>query len=72
LPAFRSSVRRRHARHASLPDFTELVEQNGPAVVNISTTQKVRRPVMLCRQGLEMPDLPEGTPWEESVPPLLR
>lgn len=27
-----------------LPDFTKLVESNSPAVVNISTTQKVRHP----------------------------
>lgn len=42
-----------------LPDFTKLVEKHGPAVVNISTTQKVkqRRP-----QGLrQMPEqIPEG------------
>ena len=31
-----------HAR--SLPDFTELVEKNGAAVVNISTTQKMKHP----------------------------
>ncbi len=29
------------ARAAELPDFTKLVEQNSPAVVNISTTQKI-------------------------------
>ena len=28
---------------ASLPDFTKLVERSGPAVVNISTTRKVKR-----------------------------
>lgn len=30
------------AQNRSLPDFTELVEKQGPAVVNISTTQLVR------------------------------
>lgn len=34
-PAFAASV-------AGLPDFTELVERSGPAVVNIRTTEKVK------------------------------
>jgi serine protease Do len=29
--------------YADLPDFTQLVEKNAPAVVNISTTQKVQK-----------------------------
>jgi serine protease Do len=29
-------------QNRGLPDFTELVEKQGPAVVNISTTQSVR------------------------------
>ncbi len=33
------------AAAAQLPDFTELVEKQGPAVVNISTTQSVRNPL---------------------------
>lgn len=41
---------------AQLPDFTELVEDAGPAVVNISTTQK-----QSSRYGRGM-DLPEGVP----------
>ena len=41
---------------AQLPDFTELVEDAGPAVVNISTTQK-----QTSRYGRGM-DLPEGVP----------
>ena len=41
-----------------LPDFTDLVEKQGPAVVNISTTQIVRN-----AQGL--PNLPEGDPFRE-------
>ena len=32
---------------AQLPDFTDLVEKQGPAVVNISTTQTVRNPLGL-------------------------
>jgi len=41
----------------ALPDFTPLVESNAPAVVNISTTQLVRRP---AGPGAEMPQAPEG------------
>jgi serine protease Do len=40
-----------------LPDFTELVEKQGPAVVNISTTQ--------IRQAQGMPGIPEGDPFFE-------
>ncbi len=43
----------------NLPDFTELVEKQGAAVVNVSTTQLVRTPQML--QG--MPNLPEDDPF---------
>jgi serine protease Do len=49
-----------------LPDFTALVEQNAPAVVNISTTQKRKasgRPHL--PKGLEIPELPEGSPFNE-------
>ncbi|HZW24173.1 MAG TPA: DegQ family serine endoprotease [Gallionella sp.] len=41
-----------------LPDFTDLVERQGPAVVNISTTQIVR-----SVQGF--PGIPEGDPFFE-------
>ena len=47
---------------AQLPDFTELVKQNGAAVVNVSTTQKKSE----LEQGL--PDgmqIPEGTPFDD-------
>ena len=41
--------------HAELPDFTELVEEAGPAVVNISTSQKA--------QGrIGSMDIPQGVP----------
>jgi serine protease Do len=46
----------------ALPDFTELVKRNGPAVVNISTTQTVSRPTL---PEMEIPDLPEGHPFGE-------
>jgi serine protease Do len=44
---------------AQLPDFTDLAEKQGPAVVNISTTQLVRR------EGSPhaMPNLPENDPF---------
>lgn len=42
---------------AGLPDFTALVEKQGPAVVNISTTQHI------VEQGF--PNLPEGDPFFE-------
>ncbi|MDH5571830.1 MAG: DegQ family serine endoprotease [Gammaproteobacteria bacterium] len=47
---------------AELPDFTELVKQNSPAVVNISTTQKIKHPRGLPH-GFKMPDLPEDSPF---------
>ncbi|MCY1350291.1 Periplasmic serine endoprotease DegP [compost metagenome] len=59
--------------NAQLPDFTPLVEQAAPAVVNISTRQKVPERVA----GAQMPDL-EGLPpifrefFERSMPPGQR
>lgn len=47
------------------PNFTELVKQNSPAVVNISTTQKVQaRRTPQVPENL-FPDLPEGSPFGE-------
>ncbi len=43
---------------AGLPDFTDLYEKNGPAVVSIDVTQKARRP-----RG--MPDISEDDPFYE-------
>ncbi len=48
------------AAQAALPEFTELVKQNSPAVVNISTTQKISR-----GPSMELPDIPEGHPFGE-------
>ena len=46
---------------AQLPDFTELVEKQGPAVVNISTTQGgARNPL-----AQQMPNVPEDDPFFE-------
>ena len=50
------------AQAAELPDFTQLVEQASPAVVNISTTQKLPERKVSSQQ---MPDL-------EGLPPMLR
>lgn len=51
-----------HAR--DLPDFTVLAEQNSPAVVNISTSQKsgVKRHMP---KGFSMPEVPEGSPFND-------
>ncbi|MGE8361367.1 DegQ family serine endoprotease [Pseudomonas sp.] len=48
---------------ADLPDFTQLVEEASPAVVNISTRQKV--PDRVASGGQAMPDL-------EGLPPMFR
>ncbi|OOZ42025.1 serine peptidase [Solemya pervernicosa gill symbiont] len=47
----------------SLPDFTELVEENSAAVVNISTVQKVQGKRVIPH--VEIPDLPEDSPFGE-------
>ena len=46
-----------------LPDFTDLVEEVSPAVVNISTIQKIKTGGMNLPEGIEIPDLPEGSPF---------
>ena len=56
-----------HAR--SLPDFAELVEENGKAVVNISTRHKIpasQHPwgKLKDEQGGEL-DIPENSPFGE-------
>ena len=52
----------------SLPDFTGLVEQNSPAVVNISTTQE-GRPARGGNRRMPdipgMPDLPDDHPFQD-------
>ncbi|QAX82048.1 DegQ family serine endoprotease [Candidatus Pseudomonas adelgestsugas] len=50
------------AQASELPDFAQLVEQASPAVVNISTTQKLPDRKVSIRQ---IPDL-------EGLPPMLR
>jgi serine protease Do len=47
----------------SLPEFTELVFVNSPAVINISTTKKNKaRKMPSLPKGME---IPEGTPFDE-------
>src|SRR5687768_12291275 len=48
------------ATAAQLPDFTDLVEKQGPAVVNISTTQSVKNPLLP-----QVPNLQEDDPFYE-------
>jgi len=50
----------------SLPEFADLVEENGSAVVNISTRQKVPagHPLSQFHGGGEL-QIPEGTPFSE-------
>ena len=59
-----SSLLSQQAAARSLPDFTELAADNGAAVVNISTKQKVKRTQRLPK-GFEMPEIPEGSPFED-------
>jgi len=47
---------------AQLPDFTGLVKKVSPAVVNISTTQKIKHPHGR-HPNMDIPDLPEDSPW---------
>jgi len=56
-----------NASATHLPDFTELVEAAGPAVVNISTTGKASLAEHIA-PGIEMPELPEGAgPLEDWI-----
>jgi len=47
----------------ALPEFTELVAENGPTVVNISTKQS-RNPAEQFH-GFSIPDLPEDSPLQD-------
>jgi len=48
----------------TLPDFRELVVEGSPAVVNISTTQKIHAKRQLPPQ-MQIPDLPEDNPLND-------
>lgn len=47
----------------ALPEFTDLVAQNGPTVVNISTRQSQNLTQRF--QGFSIPDLPEDSPLQD-------
>jgi len=49
----------------TLPEFTELVEEYRPAVVNISTTQKRTQRQLGLPKQFQIPDLPEGSPFQD-------
>ncbi|MBL4852107.1 MAG: DegQ family serine endoprotease [Gammaproteobacteria bacterium] len=53
-----------NAAVGGLPDFTKLVEQAAPAVVNISTRQKIKRNSERSNSHL-IPGLPEGSPFND-------
>ncbi len=48
---------------AELPDFTSMVEHNGPAIVNISTKSKIN--ARSLRHNFRIPDLPRNSPFNE-------
>ncbi len=50
---------------SGLPDFTQLVEDTSDAVVNISTTQKIKAGGMQLPEGIEIPNLPEDSPFND-------
>ncbi|MCF6354419.1 MAG: DegQ family serine endoprotease [Candidatus Polarisedimenticolaceae bacterium] len=50
----------------SLPDFTQMVEEYSPAVVNISTKQKPRKSMMdRLPPKYQIPDLPKDSPLND-------
>jgi serine protease Do len=49
-----------YAQGRNLPDFADLVEKVGPAVVNIRTTQKVKADAKAPAPGRNTPRPPEG------------
>jgi serine protease Do len=53
------------ASATQLPDFTRIVENSGAAVVNISTTQKVKRKGNGIPHGGRPPGFPEGAPFDD-------
>jgi len=52
----------RATQNVVLPDFTKLVAENGKAVVNVSTVQKIAASKV---PHIEMPDLPPDSPFGE-------
>lgn len=58
------------AQHG-LPDFADLVKETSAAVVNISTTQKIKTGMPELPEGFEMPEIPEGTPFGDLLKRFL-
>lgn len=52
-----------HAAPRGLPEFTRLVEKQGASVVNISTTQRIKRAPFTW--GEEAPNIPEHRPFND-------
>ena len=57
------SVMTKTALAVELPDFTELVKKNAAAVVNISTTQKMKHPPVAKRQFRNPEQIPPEGPF---------
>ena len=53
------------AQASHLPGFVDLVKETSSAVVNISTTQKVKSGMPELPEGFEMPEFPEDSPFGE-------
>ena len=53
------------ARANHLPGFVDLVKETSSAVVNISTTQKIKTSMPELPEGFEMPEFPEDSPFGE-------
>jgi len=53
------------AVQAQLPDFVDLVKESSPVVVNISTTQKIKQSRVQLPPGMQIPDLPEDSPFND-------
>ncbi len=54
----------------SLPDFTELVEEASPAIVNISTTQKIKR--SNGHAPFNIPDMPDNERFKDFFDKFFR
>lgn len=63
IPILLSLVMTVQAR--SLPEFTQLVEQYGPAVVNISTTEKREETPSTTPRFHGLPELPKDSPFHD-------
>ena len=66
LPQFSSGSGTASAQVRQLPDFADLAEKAGPAVVNIRTTERVRENAPPAQRGPQAPEgMDEGDPFFE-------